>query len=106
MRTFPAHALTLVVTLCLAEHLLLAQDKPPAIIEAVVGRSGFIEVWDQFTTLRGGARFFATPRVAIGPEATYLTGNADSPETSHLVEFRLGWEPESRVTVMIGVRPR
>ena len=47
MRTFPAHALTLVVTLCLAEHLLLAQDKPPAIIEAArgAGMTGWQRLW-------------------------------------------------------------
>ena len=179
MQTFAGRALTLVVMLLAGEHPLLAQDKPPVIIEAAVGWSGFIdEVWDHFPTVGGGARFFVTPRVAIGPEVTYLTGAGDSLDASHLTvtgnltfdfvretagrrvvpylavgggfirqrtlvgsgpgsttlqpyttsegtvsggagvrfalgprafiapEFRLGWEPESRVTVMIGIRPR
>jgi hypothetical protein len=155
----------------------VAQEKPAPIIEVVVGRSGFIdEVWDYFTTIGGGVRWFVTPRLAIGPEAAYLTGKFDGLEASHLSvtgnvafdfvrdrdnrrfvpyvaagggyvrqrtlvgrgpgipglapftsgegtvsagigarvaissrvfiapEFRLGWEPTTRITAMIGIR--
>jgi hypothetical protein len=148
-------------------------------IEVVVGRSGFIdEVWDYFTTIGGGVRWFVGPRLAIGPEVAYLTGEFDSLEASHLSvtgnvtfdflregnqrrvvpyvvggggylrqrtlvgrgpgtpglqpftssegtvsaglgarvalgswvfvapEFRLGWEPETRIAVIVGIRPR
>ena len=156
----------------------LAQSKPAPIVEVVVGRSGFIdEVWDYFTTIGAGARIFVTPRLAIGPEVAYLTGEFDRLEASNLTvtgnitfdlvqddgvrrvvpylaagggylrqrtlvgggpgsselvpftsgegtvsgglgvrialssrvfiapEFRLGWEPESRIAVTIGIRP-
>lgn len=156
----------------------LAQSRPAPIIEAVVGRSGFIdEVWDYFTTIGAGARIFVTPRLAIGPEVAYLTGEFDRLDASNLTvtgnvtfdffrddgvrrvvpylvagggylrqktlvgggpgstelvpftsgeatvsgglgvrialssrvfiapEFRLGWEPESRIAMTIGIRP-
>ena len=155
---------------------VFAQDKPAPIVEAVVGQSGFIdEAWDYFGTIGGGVRVFVTPRLAIGPEVAYLSGEFDAsnltvtanmtfdivrrrwqtesrtvsrsgrrlppaedpgrrrtgstalvPFTSsegtmsagvgarialgsHLFvapEFRLGWEPESRIAVTIGVRFR
>jgi hypothetical protein len=157
----------------------LAQEKPAPIIEAVIGRSSFIdEAWDHFTTVGGGARVFVTPRLAIGPEVAYLSGAFDALGASHLTvtgnvtfdfvrddrrarfipyfaagggylrqrtlvgggpgstalapftssegtlsagvgvrigvtsrvfiapEFRLGWEPETRVAVMVGMRTR
>jgi opacity protein-like surface antigen len=157
----------------------LAQDKPAPIIEAVIGRSGFIdEVWDHFTTVGGGARVFVTPRLAIGPEVAYLKGEYDALDASNVTvtgnitfdfvrderrarfipyfaagagyvrqktlvgsgpgstalapftsgevtmsagvgvriavasrvfiapEFRLGWEPETRLAVMLGMRTR
>jgi hypothetical protein len=63
----------------------LAQEKPAPTIAVVVGRSGFIdEVWDYFTTIGGGARWFVTPRLAIGPEVAYLTGEFDGLDASHL----------------------
>jgi hypothetical protein len=71
--------------LCIPAQTAFAQEKPPPIIEVVVGRSGFIdEVWDYFTTIGVGARWFVTPRLAIGPEIAYLTGEFDSLEASHL----------------------
>jgi len=158
---------------------VFAQDKPAPIVEAVVGRSGFVdEAWDYFGTIGGGARVFVTPRLAIGPEVTYLSGQFDALEASNLTvtanltfdivrddgrrpivpylaagggylrqktlvgsgpgstalapftssegtmsagvgarialgshlfvapEFRLGWEPESRIAVTIGTRFR
>ena len=157
-------------------HPVLAQDKPRPIVEAVVGRSGFIdEGWDYFGTFGGGVRVFVTPRLAVGPEVAYLSGELDAsnltvtanvtfdflrddgrrrivpylvagggylrqktlvgggPGSTALVpftssegtmsagvgariavgshmfvapEFRLGWEPESRIAVTIGVRLR
>jgi hypothetical protein len=154
----------------------LPQDRPAPIVEAVAGRSGFIdEAWDHFTTFGGGARVFVTPRLAIGPEVAYLSGEFDSLHASNLIvtgnvtfdfvhddglrrvvpdlaagagslrqetlvgsgpgstalvpftssgatlsagvgarialsslapEFRVGWEPESRIAVTIGIRPR
>ena len=64
---------------------VFAQDKPAPIVEAVVGRSGFVdEVWDYFGTIGGGARVFVTPRLAIGPEVTYLSGQFDALEASNL----------------------
>jgi Outer membrane protein beta-barrel domain len=155
---------------------VFAQDKPAPIVEAVVGQSGFIdEAWDYFGTIGGGVRVFVTPRLAIGPEVAYLSGEFDAsnftvtanmtfdivrdddrrrvvpylaagggylrqktlvgggPGSTALVpftssegtmsagvgarialgsqvfvapEFRLGWEPESRLAVTIGVRFR
>jgi hypothetical protein len=71
--------------LCIPAQTAFAQEKPAPIIEVVVGRSGFIdEVWDYFTTIGVGARWFVTPRLAIGPEIAYLTGEFDSLEASHL----------------------
>ena len=166
-------------TLCGVAQPALAQEKPAPIVEAVAGRSGFIdEAWDYFTTFGGGARVFVTPRLAIGPEVAYLSGKFDSLDASNLTvtgnitfdfvhddgrrrvvpylgagagylrqetlvgtgpgstalvpftssgatlsagvgarialsslvfiapEFRLGWEPESRIAVTIGIRPR
>ncbi len=50
-----------------------------------MGRSGFIdEVWDYFTTIGADARIFVTPRLAIGPEVAYLTGEFDRLEASNL----------------------
>ena len=171
--------LSIAATLCAAAEPVLAQDKPAPIIEAVVGRSSFIdEVWDHFTTIGGGARIFVTPRLAIGPEVAYLTGDFDALDASNLSvtgnitfdfvrddrkrrvvpylaagggylrqrtlvgggpgsmalvrftssegtvsaglgariavasrvfiapEFRLGWEPETRFAVMVGMRTR
>ena len=155
---------------------VFAQDRPAPIVEAVVGQSGFIdEAWDYFGTIGGGVRVFVTPRLAIGPEVAYLSGEFDAsnltvtanmtfdfvrddgsrrvvpylvagggylrqktlvgggPGSTALVpftssegtmsagvgarialgsqmfvapEFRLGWEPESRIAVTIGVRFR
>jgi hypothetical protein len=166
-------------TACGVAQPALAQDKPAPLVEAVVGRSGFIdEAWDYFTTFGGGARVFVTPRLAIGPEIAYLSGAFDSLDASNLTvtgnitfdfvkddglrrvvpylaagagylrqetlvgtgpgstalvpftsseatlsaglgarialsslvfiapEFRLGWEPESRIVVTIGIRLR
>jgi hypothetical protein len=71
--------------LCAPAHTALAQEKPAPIIEVLVGRSGFIdEVWDYFTTIGGGARWFVTPRLAVGPEVAYLTGEFDGLDASHL----------------------
>ena len=75
----------IVATVCGAMKPVLAEEKPAPIIEAVVGRSSFIdEVWDQFTTIGGGARVFVTPRLAIGPEVAYLRGEFDARDTSNL----------------------
>jgi Outer membrane protein beta-barrel domain len=170
-------ALTIAATL--SGQPVLAQDKPKSIVEAVVGRSGFIdEVWDYFGTIGGGVRVFVTPRLAIGPEVAYLSGEFDALEASNLTvtanmtfdiarddgrrrvvpylaagggylrqktlvgsgagstalvpftssegtmsagfgarialgshvfvapEFRLGWEPETRIAITIGIRFR
>jgi hypothetical protein len=153
----------------------LAQAEPAPIVEVVVGRSGFVdEAWDYFTTIGGGARMFVTPRIAVGPEVAYMSGELDASNlsvtgnvtfdfiqddglrrmvpylaagggylrqrtlvgsgpgsnalrpftsgegtasvgvgaritlTSRVFmapEFRLGWEPESRIALMIGIRP-
>jgi len=169
-------ALIITSTLSGVEQPVLAQDKPAPIVEAVVGQSGFIdEAWDYFGTIGGGVRVFVTPRLAIGPEVAYLSGESDAsnltitanmtfdivrddggrrvvpylvagggylrqktlvgggPGSTALVpftssegtmsaglgarialgsqmfvapEFRLGWEPESRLAVTIGVRFR
>jgi hypothetical protein len=174
-----ARILCVIGILCSSADTALAQEKPPPIIEAVIGRSGFIdEVWDYFTTIGGGARVFVTPRLAIGPEIVYLTGKFDALAASHISitgaatfdfvrddgrsrfvpylavaggylrqktlvgsgpgstalvpfvssegtlsggvgarialgarvfvapEFRLGWEPETRIAVTIGMRTR
>ncbi len=58
---------------------VFAEDKPAPIVEAVVGQSGFIdEAWDYFGTIGGGVRVFITPRLAIGPEVAYLSGEFDA----------------------------
>ena len=155
---------------------VFAQDRPAPLAEAVVGQSGFIdEAWDYFGTIGGGVRVFVTPRLAIGPEVAYLSGEFDAsnltvtanmtfdivpddgkrrvvpylvagggylrqktlvgggPGSTALVpftssegtmsaglgarialgsqmfvapEFRLGWEPESRLAITIGMRFR
>lgn len=165
--------------LCGAADQAVAQEEPAPIAEVVVGRSGFIdEAWDYFTTIGGGVRFFVRPRIAIGPEIAYLSGNSSDLEASSVSitgvltfdvvrddgtqrvvpyivasagylrqrpllgrgpglpglapfvstegtvsggvgarialgsrwfvapEFRLGWEPESRIAVAIGTRIR
>ena len=170
--------MALIITLMLSAvgQPVFAQDKPAPIVEAIVGQSGFIdEAWDYFGTIGGGMRLFVTPRLAIGPEVAYLSGESDAsnltitanmtfdivrddgtrrvvpylaagggylrqktlvgggPGSTALVpftssegtmsagigarialgsqmfvapEFRLGWEPESRIAVTIGVRFR
>ena len=167
--------LSIAALLCGVTDPVLAQDKPRPIVEAVVGRSGFIdEGWDYFGTFGGGVRVFVTPRLAVGPEVAYLRGELDAsnltvtanvtfdflrddgrrivpylvagggylrqktlvgggPGSTALVPFtssegtmsagigarialgsslfvapevRLGWEPESRIAVTIGVRLR
>jgi hypothetical protein len=78
-------ALPVAAMLCAPAQTAFAQDKPAPLIELVVARSGFIdEVWDYFTTVGGGARWFVTPRLAVGPEVAYLTGEFDSLKASHL----------------------
>jgi opacity protein-like surface antigen len=78
-------ALPVAAMLCAPAQTALAQEKPAPIIEVPVGRSGFIdEVWDYFTTIGGGVRWFVTPRLAVGPEIAYLTGEFDSLEASHI----------------------
>ena len=169
-------ALIITSTLSGVGQPVFAQDKPAAIVEAVVGQSGFIdEAWDYFGTIGGGLRVFVTPRLAIGPEVAYLSGELDAsnltvtanmtfdivpddgrrrvvpylvagggylrqktlvgggPGSTALVpftssegtmsagvgarialgshmfvapEFRLGWEPETRIAVTIGMRFR
>ena len=170
-----AAALALVSGFLVAPIPAAAQDRPRPMIEAVVGTSGFVdEVMDHFLTIGAGARWFVTPRVAVGPEIVTqrgadeasnltVTGNVtfdfvhDQPGRrvvpyvvagggylrqrtivgsgpgSNVLrpftstegtlsgrvgarvsmgqrfyvapEFRLGWEPELRITVMIGIRP-
>ena len=169
-------ALTIAAMLAGVAQPVFAQGRPAPIVEAVVGQSGFIdEAWDYFGTIGGGVRVFVTPRLAIGPEVAYLSGEFDAsnltvtanmtfdivrddgrrrivpylvagggylrqktlvgggPGSTALVpftssegtmsagvgarialgsymfvapEFRLGWEPESRIAVTIGVRFR
>lgn len=171
--------LPIAAVLCGAAEPVLAQHTPAPIVEAVIGRSGYIdEAWDHFSTVGGGARVFVTPRLAIGPEVVYLKGASDALDASNLSvtgnvtfdlvredyrarfipylaagggyvrqktlvgsgprsttlrpftssegtisagggvrigvtarvfiapEFRLGWEPETRIAVMIGMRTR
>jgi hypothetical protein len=77
--------LILAATLSGVAQPVLAQDRPGPLVEAFVGRSGFIdEVWDYFGTVGGGTRVFVTPRLAIGPEVAYLRGEFDALEASHL----------------------
>jgi hypothetical protein len=85
VRTHLARVLTLICCLTSLAQPAFAQDKPAPLIEVVVGRSSFIdEVWDHFTTIGAGARFFVTPRVAIGPEVAYLTGEFEGTDSSNL----------------------
>jgi hypothetical protein len=85
MRSRSWIALAIAAMLCAPVQTAFAQEKPAPIIEVVVGRSGFIdEVWDYFSTIGVGARWFVTRRLAIGPEIAYLTGALDGLEASHL----------------------
>src|SRR5688572_12628188 len=85
MRNRLGTALAIAATLSGVGQPVLAQDTPAPIVEAVVGRSGFIdEVWDYFNTIGGGARVFVTQRLAIGPEVAYLNGEFDALEASNL----------------------
>ena len=175
MRSRILTLLTIVAVLFFMPKRLLAQHRPAPIVEAIVGWSGFIdEASDYFTTVGGGVRWFATPRLAIGPEGSYLSGKFEASSLiitgnitfdfirddgrrpvvpylaagggymrqktlvgtgpgstalatftsseatasggigarialgSHVFvapEFRLGWEPETRIAVTIGIRP-
>jgi len=72
-------ALTIAAMLFGVGQPVFAQGKPAPIAEAVVGQSGFIdEAWDYFGTIGGGLRVFVTPRLAIGPEVAYLSGEFDA----------------------------
>ena len=52
-----------------------AQERPAALVEAGVGYLGKVdESLDPFLAIHGGARVFVTPRLAVGPEITYLRG--------------------------------
>jgi hypothetical protein len=56
-----------------------AQTRPAPIVEAVVGTSGFVdEVFDYFTSIGGGARFFVSRRIALGGEALWMNGADDT----------------------------
>ena len=71
--------LTVIALLSGVGQPVLAQDKPRPMVEAVVGQSGFIdESWDYFGTIGGGVRVFVTPRLAVGPEVAYLSGEFDA----------------------------
>ena len=180
MRSRILMSVSIATTLCGGTIVpVLAQARPAPIIEAIIGRSSFIdEAWDHFTTVGGGARVFVTPRLAIGPEIAYLRSEFDALEASSLSvtgnitvdfvrdngdrrvvpylaagggylrqrtlvgsgpestalrpfvssegtvsggvgvrialasrvfvapEFRMGWEPEARIALMVGVRTR
>ena len=76
-------SLAVVTILCVPAQTALAQEQPAAIVELVVGRSGFVdEAWDYFTTVGGAARWFITPRLAIGPEVAYMRGSFDASNLS------------------------
>jgi hypothetical protein len=55
-----------------------APDRPPPVIEAVVGSAGFIDSpWIHRTMLGAGARVYVSPRIAIGPEFVYLASDTE-----------------------------
>ena len=63
--------------------LAQAQDRPRPIVEAVVGTSGYVdEVWDHFLTAGAAARWFVSPRLAIGPEILTQRGANDTANLS------------------------
>jgi hypothetical protein len=75
-------ALALVVLLVPMAGLASAQDRPGPAVEAAAGWVGFADDGIVSETLIGGAaRWYATPRLAIGPEVVHLSG----PNHSHLV---------------------
>ena len=79
MRKRHAAALGLVGWFLVIPTPATAQDRPRPMVEAVVGSSGFIdEVVDQFLTFGAGARWFVTPRVAIGPEIVAQRGEHEA----------------------------
>ena len=74
---------------------VFAQDKPAPIVEAVVGQSGFIdEAWDYFGTIGGAVRVFITPRLAIGPEVAYLSGEFDASNLTVTANMTLDIVPD------------
>jgi hypothetical protein len=64
-------------------HVAFAQDRPRPVVEAVVGTSGYVdEVWDHFFTAGAGARWFVTPRLAVGPEIVTQRGGHEASNLS------------------------
>lgn len=56
-----------------------AQERPPAAIDLQAGWIGFADDGIVSETMIGGAaRWYASPRIAIGPELIYISGNNHS----------------------------
>ena len=68
------------VTLLLAmPEMALAQDPPPASVDLQAGWIGFADDGIVSETMFAGAmRWYASPRVAIGPELIYIAGGNHS----------------------------
>ena len=55
-----------------------AQDRPAPVVEFSTGWAGFVDdATIHHSVFGGGARFYVTPRVSIGPELTYMIGPND-----------------------------
>ena len=84
-----------------------AQGRPAPLVEVVVGSSGFVdEVFDYFLTIGAGARWFVTPRLAIGPEVVYMKGADDASNltvTGNLTFDFIRDEPGRRVVPYLAV---
>lgn len=64
---------------CLAWPLLAgAQERPAPAVEAQAGWAGFVdEGLVHHSVVGGAARFYLTPRLAVGPELAYMVGPGD-----------------------------
>jgi hypothetical protein len=56
----------------------VAQDRPPFALEFSSGWAGFVDdATIHHAVFGGGARFYLTPRISVGPELVYMVGPDD-----------------------------
>ena len=68
-----------VVALVLSAHPASAQQRPAPALEVAAGWVGFADdgVVSEFP-IGGGFRWYVSPRVSVGPEVTFITGDSHS----------------------------
>jgi hypothetical protein len=99
---------TVTMVLCglLTAGTALAQERPPAIVEAVTGWAGFIdENWMDRTIVGAAGRIFLAPRIAVGPEFAYLQGAADEHDWMLTGNVTIDLIAEGRTTLQRRVVP-